>query len=335
MRLLVLGGTSFLGRAAVESALTRGHDVTIFHRGETNDELFPEVEHLHGDRDGGLEPLRDRTWDAVVDTSGYVPRVVRASAELLRDAVELYVFVSSVSVYAEISRPLDEDAPLAELSDPATEDVGEHYGALKAACERVVLDVFDARAAIVRPGLIVGPHDPTARVTYWPLRLARGGDVLAPGDPERAVQIVDVRDLGDWLVKLAEDRRGGVFNAVGPDRLLTMRETLESCRRIANDDATLVWVDNDFLLEHEVGEWMELPLWLADPKYAGMTAVANARAIGAGLRFRPIDETVRDTLAWAQVHPDDVRREEPGRERPPAGMAPEREAELLEAWRTR
>ncbi len=336
MRLLLLGGTKFLGRAAAAEALRRGHELTLFNRGRTNAGLFPEAEHLQGDRDGDLEALRGRTWDAVIDPSGFVPRIVRDSAELLRDAVEHYVFVSSVSVYRDFSRPgFDESAPRIELEDPAVEEVMEHYGGLKALCEDVVSEVFPGRSANVRAGLIVGPHDPTDRFTYWPTRVARGGEVLAPGRPDRPVEFVDARDLGAWLVTLAEQRTAGAFNATCP--ALTFAELLSSCRRVAGNDAALTWVDEPFLLEREVGQWMELPLWIAesDPEWAHMQEADVSRALAAGLTFRPLDETVRDTLRWAQ------ERDAPGpgtAAMGPAddvGLKPERETELLADWHAR
>ena len=223
MRLLVLGGTVFLGRHVVAEALAAGVEVTIFTRGRTNPELFAEAEHLTGDRDGGLEALRGRQWDGVVDTSGYVPRIVEQSGELLRDAVGRYVFVSSISAYADFSRAYDEEAPTAVLADPADEDVAESYGPLKAACERVIDRIYAGRATEVRAGLIVGPHDPTDRFTYWCERVAEGGEVLAPGRPDQPVQFVDVRDLACFLIDLAADGVGGPLNATGPAEPLEPR----------------------------------------------------------------------------------------------------------------
>lgn len=314
--LLVLGGTKFLGRAVVEAALAGGHEVTTFTRGKTNPELFPEVEELHGDRDGGLGALEGRSWDAVIDTSGQIPRVVRASAELLEPNVGHYTFTSSISVYADLSEPPREDAALATLEDESVEEMGEgfeNYGGLKALCERAVREVYGDRALIVRPGLIVGPHDPTDRFLYWPRRLARGGRILAPGPPERKVQFIDVRDLAEWMVRMAEERSSGVFNATNEG--VPIGELL--------DGADVEWVSDGFLLEHEVGEWMELPLWIASPEFAGMHEADVSRAVGTGLTFRPASETVRDTQAW------DAKR---GAIEPAAGLAPEREAELLAAW---
>lgn len=336
MKLLVLGGTKFLGRATVEAALARGHEVTLFNRGETNPGLFPEAEKLRGDRDGDLSALEGRSWDAVVDPSGYLPRVVRASAELLRDAVGHYVFVSSISAYADPLPPgYDESAPLNE-PEFEREEIMEHYGALKAACEQAVEEVFPGRSAAIRAGLIVGPHDPTDRFTYWPTRLARGGEVLAPGRRGRPWQFIDVRDLGAWMVRVAEDRTAGAFTATGPIPATTAAEVLETCRAAADSGAQLAWVDESFLLEREVGEWMELPLWVAESGESAHLHEADvSRAAAAGLVTRPVAETVADTLEWAQA------REGPGAGTAAmggtsgVGLAPERERELLAEWRAR
>lgn len=337
MRLLILGGTKFLGRAVAEAALERGHELTLFNRGETNPELFPEAEKLRGDRDGDLSALEGRRWDAVVDPSGYVPRVVRASAELLRESGH-YVFVSSISVYGQFRRPgFDETAPVEALEDPSTEDVPEHYGALKAACERVVEEVFPGRSASIRAGLIVGPHDPTDRFTYWPTRLARGGNVLAPGAPERHVQFVDVRDLAAWIVHVAESAVTGTFNATGPVPPVTMGALLESCRAVAGGDARLVWVTDEFLLEREVGPWMELPLWVpkSDEGLAHLLDADVSRAVAAGLSFRPAAETVRDTLEWARTSREPAAGTTAMGSAEGVGLDPEKERTLLEEWSAR
>ncbi len=314
MRLLVLGGTEFLGRHLVEAALAAGHEVTTFTRGRTNPDLFPQVEALRGDRDGDLGALEAGRWDAVVDTSGYVPRVVRASAELLHERVGLYCFVSSISVYAGFSSGPDESSPVAPLEDESSEDVAKDYGALKAACEQVVQEVYGDRALIVRPGLIVGPHDPTDRFTYWARRLARGGTILAPGPPERRVQFVDARDLAVWMLRMVEERRGGVFNATNEG--VPFGELLQG--------ADVEWVPDEFLVEHGVGEWMELPLWIASPEFRGLHEADVSRAVAAGLTFRPVAETVRDTQEWDAARGDYEAQ---------AGLAPERERELLDAAR--
>jgi 2'-hydroxyisoflavone reductase len=305
MRLLVLGGTKFLGRHAIDAAVGAGHEVTLFTRGKTNPELFPEAEHLRGDRDGGLGALEGRSWDGVVDTSGFVPRIVGQSAALLRDSVQRYVFVSSISVYDDFSAPVDESSPVAQLEDPSSEEVLEHYGALKAACEEVVEDAHGNRSARVRAGLIVGPHDATDRFTYWPRRIAAGGDVLCPGNPEAPVQFVDVRDLGAWLVTLALEGPGGVFNATGPAEPLSFVELLDRMRATIGSDANLVWTDEQRILAADVQPWTELPLWLPGSEHAGMTRADISRALAAGLVFRPLEETIADTLAWDRTVPGD------------------------------
>ena len=309
MRLLVLGGTKFLGRAIVEEALARGHELALFNRGTTNADLFPEVEQLHGDRTGDLSALEGRTWDAVLDPSGYVPAVVRSSAELLRDSGR-YVFISSVSVYADFTQAWDESGPLSELGDgPADELASDlsNYGSLKVLCEQEVGRVFGERALIVRPGLIVGPHDPTGRFTYWPQRLRRGGEILAPGPPERIAQFIDVRDLAEWIVAAVERELSGVFNATGAG--VRWEELLAG--------ANVTWVTDEFLREQEVGEWMELPLWIAD----GALEVDVRRAAVEGLRARPVEESLAGALDAPAV--DGV------------GLTPEREAALLAAWHER
>jgi 2'-hydroxyisoflavone reductase len=306
VRLLVLGGTKFLGRAIVEEALARGHELTLFNRGETNPELFPEVEKLRGDRTTDLSALEGRDWDAVIDPSGYVPAVVRRSAEQLRDSGR-YVFISTISVYADFKEAWDENGPLAELGDAPADKLApdfSNYGALKVLCEEEVEPVFGERALIVRPGLIVGPHDPTGRFTYWPQRLRRGGEILAPGPPERVTQFVDVRDLAEWIVTATERGLAGVFNATSEG--IAWEELLAG--------ASVTWVSDEFLKEHDVGEWMELPLWLAEDG----VEVDVSRAVSEGLRSRPLDETLAGALDAPAVEG--------------VGLTPAREAELLAAW---
>lgn len=323
MKVLLLGGPKFLGRAVIDAALGRGHELTLFNRGTTGAELYPELERLRGDRDGGLDPLRGREWDVVVDTSGYLPRVVTAGAELLAAAVGYYVFVSSISVYASFAEIVDEAAPLAELSeegseDVAREDVARDYGAMKALCEQAVERSFPDRSAAIRAGLIVGPHDPTGRFTYWPHRIARGGDVLVPGPPWRPLQLIDVRDLADWIVVVAEERLRGPFNTTGPT---TMGAVVDAARRVTGASARPVEVDDAFLAGHEVGEWMELPLWVdtRNEDWRHFLEVDASRAVAAGLAFRSLDETVAGTLAEAEAVEG-------------VGLAPDRERELLDAW---
>ncbi len=332
MKLLVLGGTVFLGRHLVEAALARGHEVTLFNRGQHDvtpeGVLFPQVEKLHGNRDGGLTVLQGRRFDAAIDTSGYVPRLVRTSAEMLADQVEHYTFISSISVYADVSKPgLDESTPVGKLEDETTEEVtGETYGPLKALCEQAAEAAMPGRVLVIRPGLIVGPHDPTDRFTYWPHRVAAGGEVLAPGRPERPVQFIDARDLAEWTLRLVEARQTGIYHATGPDVALTMQQLLETCKAVSGSNARFIWVSDEQLLQANIGPWMELPLWIPenDPESIGFMRVNVGKALAAGLSFRPLAETVRDTLAWEATRPPDAERK--------AGMKREREAELLQTF---
>lgn len=331
MNLLILGGTRFLGRALVESALRNRHNVTLFNRGKSAPGLFEGVEERLGDRDGGLDALGDGSWDAVIDTCGYVPRVVRQSAQALAGRVERYVFVSSLSVYADTSRPgVDENAPVGWLADEGVEEItGDTYGPLKALCEQAVEAELPGRALIVRPGLIVGPHDPTDRFTYWPARVAQGGEVLAPGRPDRMVQFIDVRDLADWMVRITEEHQTGMFNAVGPAGGVSMGAVLDACCRVSASGAQLTWVPDEFLLANQVGAWMEMPLWLpeSDPEAGGFFGFSIDKALQTGLSFRPLEDTVRATLDWAAGRPANAARK--------AGMSRERESELLRLWRER
>ena len=346
MKLLILGGTKFLGRYVVEAALARGHEVTLFNRGQLNPELFPEVEKLRGDRDGGLDALKGRRWDAVVDPSGYSPRVVRDSARLLADAVEHYAFISSQSVYKDTSVPgVDEDYPVGTITDEQLREAEalpqselttapffwERYGALKALCERAAEEEMPGRVLNIRAGLIVGPHDYSDRFPYWPRRVSEGGEVLAPGDPERQVQFIDVRDLAGWTLEMAEARHTGTFNATGPDYRLTMGRLLETCRGTTGSDARFVWVDEQFMLEAGLGPWIEVPLWIplegANDLNRYFMGLSVEKAVAAGLKFRSLSETVRDTLEWDLSRPADTPRR--------AGLAREREREVLDAWRTR
>jgi len=319
VRILVLGGTQFLGRHVVDSALARGHDLTLFNRGRTRPELFPEVERLQGDRDGSLDALAGRGFDAVVDTSGYVPRIVAATIAALGD-VGHYTFVSSISAYADLSTPPTVESPVAELAEPS-EDWQTHYGALKALCENTVRASFP-EAFVPRPGLIVGPWDPSGRFTYWPVRVADGGRVLAAAPATAPAQVIDGRDLADWIVRAAESGLAGTYNAIGPRT--TIGALLAACVAVAGTDPQLEWVDPGFLAAHDVAEWLELPLWLHSPEYAGMADTDNARAVAAGLAFRPLAETIADTLAWARSGAAPAA--------PPAGLDRDKERRLLAAW---
>jgi 2'-hydroxyisoflavone reductase len=328
MRLLFLGGTVFLGRHLAELATSAGHSVTTFTRGEHPAPLPEGVEQLRGNRDSDLSALHGRQWDAVIDTSGYFPREIVASMAALAGAVGHYTFISSISAYADFAQiGLTEEAPLATLTDPTVEEVtGDTYGGLKALCERAVEAAMPGRALIIRPGLVVGPYDPTDRFTYWPHRIAGGGEVLAPGRPTRAVQFIDARDLAAWALRLAERQVTGVYHATGPAAPLPFGRLLEVCQEAGAADARPIWVEDAFLEQRGVEPWSELPLWIpeSDASHAGFEQVDCSRALGAGLTFRPLEQTVRDTLAWAAARPADRAWR--------AGLTREREAELLAAW---
>jgi len=329
--ILILGGTGFLGPQLVEAAKARGHTLTLFNRGKTRPHLFPEIEKLHGDRDGHLEALVGRKWDAVVDTSGFVPRIARMSAELLAPNVGHYLFISTISVYAD-PLPLgsDEGAPLAKADDPTSEDVKRYYGALKALCEEEVEKAFPGRATKIRPGLIVGPGDPTDRFTYWPARLLRGGEVLAPGDGKDAVQFIDVRDLAEWVIACVDGGTVGTYNAVGPEGELQMSTFLDACKTAAGKEASFTWVDAKWLEAEKVAPWSDMPVWVpSEPDSVGFTHIRADRAKAKGLRFRPLGETCLATVEWWQSLPEERRGEMR------AGISAEREAELLAKWKAR
>ena len=325
----------------VAAALARGHEVTLFNRGRHNPHLFPEVERLRGDRERDLSALEGRSWDAVVDPSGYFPKVVRSSAELLADRVEHYTFVSSASAYADTSCPgTDESAPLHTLPADSPEDLEaspEAYGAFKALSERAAEEAIQGRVLSVRAGLIVGPWDPTNRFTYWVTRISRGGDVLAPEPRDQPVQFIDARDLADWILDKAEERRAGVFNATGPDRPLTLQTLLSGIRDARGSDARFTWVDEHFLVEAGLEPFQDLPLWLApstNPAFAGFLALGVSKAVEAGLRFRPLADTVRDTLKWAEAETEPAAKDV-GVRLALAGIEAERERLILDAWRRR
>jgi 2'-hydroxyisoflavone reductase len=329
MRLLILGGTVFLGRHLVTAAVGSGHTVTTFTRGEHPAPLPEGVEQLRGNRDSDLSALRGREWDAVIDTSGYFPRELNDSMAILAGAVGHYTFISSISAYADYTRVgMTEDAPLATLADPSVQEItGDTYGGLKALCERAAEAAMPGRTLVIRPGLIVGPHDPTDRFTYWPHRVAAGGEVLTPGRPERKVQFIDVRDLAEWALRLAERQIEGVYHATGPAAPLSFGGLLDVCQMVGGEGARFTWVGEPFLTERGVEPWSELPLWVpeSDASHTGFMRVDCSRALGAGLTFRPLEQTVRDTLDWAATRPADRTWK--------AGLTREREAELLAAWR--
>ena len=335
--LLVLGGTGFTGPFVVETARARGFTVATFNRGKTNPDLQfpPDVERIHGDRDPkiepGLEALKGRKFDAVIDTSGHVPRHMKASCEILAPNVRHYVFVSSLSAYASHDTPgADETAPLEELKQETEDFTGDAFGPLKVLCERAVQAARPGRNAVVRPGLIVGPRDKSDRFTYWVARVDRGGEVLCPGKPDEGVMIIDGRDLAEFVVRLAERATAGIFNAIGPERKLTMLEILESAKRASGpqNDARFTWVSQEFLEANEMFPWGVIPLWApSNGALAGFHHRSIAAALRAGIAFRPIDVTVKDTLEWYRSWPED-RRKNLRR-----GIKPEREAELLAKWR--
>lgn len=311
-KILILGGTGYLGPATIDAALARGHEVTMFNRGKTRPGLFPNVEKLHGDRDPkvgeGIRSLEGRKWDVVIDNSGFVPRIVSASARLLAPNASRYIYISSISAYASNAEEgADESAKVATVPDPEVEDMGkqmERYGALKALCEQAAEAAMPGRVANVRPGFIVGPDDPSGRFTYWPVRIDRGGEAIAPGSPDDPLQLVDVRDLGAWLVRLAEDGTTGVFNATGPKTRLAWGKVLEACQAAAKTPAKLHWMTAEEVDKRD----LQFPIWVPPTgNTRGFHRRSNQRAVAAGLTFRPIAETVRDTLAWYKSQPPEGR----------------------------
>ena len=339
LKILVLGGTGFLGPQFVEAARAHGHTLTLFNRGKTNperfaDESYRDVEQLHGDRKTDLSALEDdRRWDAVLDTSAYLPADVTRSTQLLGKRVNQYVIVSTISVYAKTDTPgQDESAALIELPDPnVTEVTGETYGGLKALCEKAAQAQMPGRVTVVRPGLIVGPGDTTDRFTYWPARADRGGEILAPGSATDPTQFIDVRDLAEFLLHTIEQRQVGIFNADAPAGKLTMGALLQACRDVARamkaPESRLTWVPADFLEAQKVSPWQDMPAWIpAQGEYAGFGRMSSAKAQAAGLGYRSLHDTVRDTLAYWRALP------EARRAKPKAGIDPAREAEVLKAW---
>ena len=342
MKLLILGGTRFLGRHLATAALAREAEVTLFNRGKHRSSALTNVETIFGDRNSDLAKLQGRRWDAVLDTCGYLPRTVRASAEVLSRAVDRYVFISSQSVYANVSRSgIDEAAPTKTLTSEQLEEAnqidssgqvsaltyGKMYGGLKALCEQAAEEVLPNRVLIIRPGLVVGPYDYTDRFTYWVVRVARGGEVLAPGQPDCYVQFIDVRDLAEWTVRMIELRETGVYNANGVPHNLTMGKVLEECKAVSNSEASFTWVSDDFLLHEKVAAWSEMPLWLPEegaPHLKGFMFINCSKAVGAGLGFRPLNNTIRDTLTWSATNRLNEELE--------AGIDTDKEQRLLRKW---
>jgi 2'-hydroxyisoflavone reductase len=336
LRILILGGTAFTGPHQIRYALSRGHAVTIFNRGKTKPEVHPEVfgrvEKLVGDRDNDLEALEGREWDAVIDNSASIPRWVRQSAGLLKDSVDIYLFTSSLSVHADFSKAgITEDDPVATIDDPTIEKItGETYGPLKALCEEEARKAFPGRAIIVRPHLIVGPGDRSDRWTYWPVRVDRGGEVMAPGEPTDPTQYIDARDLAEFDIHLIEQRAAGTYSAVGPLSRLSMAELLYGLRALVSNEISFTWVDADFLAEQQVIPWQHMTAWVPPRgEMAGFGLFDNSRAVAAGLRYRPLAVTARDLLDWWRSLPEERRA------KPRAGLDPEREREVLAAWHAR
>jgi nucleoside-diphosphate-sugar epimerase len=335
LRILILGGTGFTGPYQVRYALSRGHKITTFNRGKTHPgELPKEVEQLIGDRNGQLDALKGRKWDVAIDNPTTLPAWVRDAAEILKGNVERYVFISTISVYADTSKGVDETAPLAkyEGADPYKETLEamkasgyKTYGPLKALSEKEAEKWFPGKTLIIRPGLIVGPRDETDRFTYWPARIDRGGEVLAPGAPSDPVQFIDARDLAEWTIRMVENRETGIYNATGPAKPLAIGEMLDQIKGALNSDTKFTWVPADFLEKEKVEAWSDMPVWTGEE--SGMARTNIGRAVAKGLTFRPLAETARDTLAWFKSQPQD--RQSKLR----AGLTPEREAEVLAQWR--
>lgn len=327
MRILILGGTGFIGPHQVEAALGRGHQVTIFNRGKSGPDMFPQVENLVGDRDNDLSALKGKKWDAVIDNSGFVPRWVKQSAELLKPTVGQYLYMSSISIYADTSViGLAENGKLHKLEDPNAEDPSNgNYGGMKALSEQYLSTSFPNTATLMRSGLVVGPGDPTDRFTYWPVRVFEGGEVLAPGTPKDPIQCIDVRDLARWTIEAVENRYYGAYNLTGPYHQMTMGEFLDTVKSTTNSQADLTWVTADFLAQEKVTPWKDMPLWVPpDSNSAGFVRIDVSKAVNAGLTFRPIADTVQDSLAWYRtVNPNEQLK---------AGLSKTREAELLKKW---
>jgi 2'-hydroxyisoflavone reductase len=335
LRILILGGTGFTGPYQVRYALGRGHKVTTFNRGKTHPgELPKEVEQLLGDRNGQLNALKGRKWDVAIDNPTTLPAWVRDAAQILKGNVERYVFISTISVYADTSKGVDETASLAKYdgSDPYKETLEamrasgyKTYGPLKALSEQEAEKWFPGKTLIIRPGLIVGPGDETDRFTYWPVRIDRGGEALAPGKPSDPVQFIDARDLAEWTIRMVENREAGIYNGTGPAKPLAIGDMLDGIKRALHSDAKFTWVPADFLAQQKVEAWSDMPVWAGDE--LGLARTNINRALAKGLTFRPLTETARDTFAWFKSQPQDRQS------KLHAGLTPERESEVLAAWR--
>jgi 2'-hydroxyisoflavone reductase len=327
LKILILGGTGFLGPHLVEELQEHGHEVTLFNRGTQNPSLFPMVEKLQGNRDGDLQALEGRQWDAVIDTSGHLPRVVEASSKILAEATNHYTFISTIGVYENFHKlDIDEDYPLAKLKDETSEEITEkNYGALKACCEGVISRYFPGKSLIIRPGLIVGPFDPTDRFTYWPIRVIKGGEILAPGNPSQNLQFIDVRDLAKWIILMVERQTTGIYNATGPAAPFTFEQLLEECQKFSKKDVSIQWIDEDFLIKHDVKDWSEIPLWLSPERnMPGFLNINAQKAIESGLTFRPVSATISSILEWDCLRKNIERQ---------AGLDQQKEKEILALWK--
>jgi 2'-hydroxyisoflavone reductase len=335
LRILILGGTGFTGPYQVRYALSRGHKVTTFNRGKTHPgELPNEVEQLVGDRNGKLDALKGRQWDVVIDNPTTLPAWIRDAAQILQGNVERYVFISTISVYGEVKTGPDEAAPTEkyEGADPYKETLEamkaggyKTYGPLKGLSEREAEKSFPGKTLIIRPGLIVGARVVTDRFTYWPVRIDKGGEVLAPGSPDDPVQFIDARDLAEWTIRMAENRETGIYNATGPAKPLGIGGMLDGIKDALKSNPNLTWVSEDFLTQQKVQPWSDMPVWTG--RESGLARAKIDRALSKGLTFRPLAETARDTLAWFKSLPQDRQAH------PKAGLSPEREAEVLAAWK--
>jgi 2'-hydroxyisoflavone reductase len=326
LRVLIFGGTGFIGPHFVETLRAHGHKLTLFNRGKRNPTLFTDVETLIGDRNGQVDAIKGRDWDVVIDDSGYTPKQVKLTTDLLKGRVQHYIFVSSISAYADLTPPgIDEDYHLATLKDPTVEEITDGtYGGLKAACEKTVEQAFGKNCAVVRPTYIVGPGDQSDRFTYWPVRVSKGGEMLAPGSARDPIQFIDVRDLAEFMRLCVEQRFNGSYNACNPPGAVTMGDLLEMSKRVTGANTKFVWAPTEFLDKNKALEGNDVPIW-APPvgEMAGATLISSARAVEKGLRFRTLETTVRDTLAWH------AKRPAAEQQKLRAGFAPEREVQLL------
>ena len=341
MKILILGGTGFIGSFQVRYALSRGHEISVFNRGKTHPGKLPKaVEQLTGDRNGQLEALKGREWDVVIDNPTTLPVWVRDAAQILKGNVDRYVFISTISVYSDLSKPgMDESGPLrkyegadaiSETPETLLASNRRLYGPLKVISEREVEKWFPGQALVIRPGLIVGPGDETDRFTYWPMRVAQGGEVLAPGEATDPVQFIDVRDLAEWTIRMVEQGATGTYNATGPKEKFTIGEMLDGIRQVTKSDARFTWVKAEFLAAQKVWAWSDMPVWMpAQGETAGFCQISIQKALGKGLTFRSFSDTTRATLEWIREQPSERQK------KLQAGITAEREAAVLAAWHAR